>query len=289
MASRLPPLLEPYLHLPPQTSLILLTGVLGSSTNWLAHRYLYSLLSPRSVTNPEEHGSDQADTGDIDVILVSFLRDYTFWKEGLGRLGVDLDASTRRGRLVYVDGLGALFQPSLARGAKAPSGSGAGRRVLSAATPNELRKGLEDAISHLNSKMTTTNPKIVLIIDQLDVFLAATGENISAQVLHETLLDIRENVHSTIVTLSADEPLISSQTTLLEREHAAFVISITHGAHMVIGLRMLDTGTAKDVSGVLRITCGGQYDQDKENVVDERELLYFVGGDGSVRVFERGQ
>ncbi|RYP53246.1 hypothetical protein DL768_001750 [Monosporascus sp. mg162] len=263
MASRLPPLLEPYLHLPPETSLILLTGVLGSSTNWLAHRYLYSLLSPRSVANPEEHGSDQADTGDIDVILVSFLRDYTFWKEGLGRLGVDLDVSTRRGRLVYVDGLGALFQPSHAHGAKAPSGSGAGKRVLSGPTPNELRKGLEDAISHLKSKITSVNPKIVLIIDQLDLFLAATGENLSAQALHETLLDIRE--------------------------HAAFALSIAHGAHMVMGLRMLDTGTAKDVSGVLRITCGGQHDQATENVADERELLYFVGGDGGVRVFERGQ
>ncbi|RYP66141.1 hypothetical protein DL770_008859 [Monosporascus sp. CRB-9-2] len=270
MASRLPPLLEPYLHLPPETSLILLTGVLGCSTNWLAHRYLYSLLSARSVANPEEHGSDQADTGDTGVILVSFLRDYTFWKEGLGRLGVDLDASTRTGRFVYVDGLGTLFQPSLAHGAKAPSGSGAGRRVLSAPAPSELRKGLEDAISHLKSKITSVNPKIVLIIDQLDLFLAATGENLSAQALHETLLDIRE-------------------TTLLEKEHAAFALSIAHGAHMVMGLRMLDTGTAKDVSGVLRITCGGQYDQETENVVDERELLYFVGGDGGVRVFERGQ
>ncbi|RYP74309.1 hypothetical protein DL769_004053 [Monosporascus sp. CRB-8-3] len=289
MASRLPPLLEPYLHLPPETSLILLTGVLGSSTNWLAHRYLHSLLSPRSVANPEEHGSDQADTGNISVILVSFLRDYTFWKEGLGRLGVDLDASTRRGRFAYVDGLGALFQPSLAHRGKAPSGSIAGRRVLSAPTLNELRKGLEDAISFLKSKITTVNPKIVLVIDQLDLFLAATGENLSAQALHETLLDIRENVHSTIVTLSADEPLISSQTTLLEKEHAAFALSIAHSAHMVIGLRMLDTGTAKDVSGVLRITRGGQYDQETENAVDERELLYFVGGDGGVRVFERGQ
>ncbi|RYP23710.1 hypothetical protein DL765_001006 [Monosporascus sp. GIB2] len=273
MASRLPPLLEPYLHLPPETSLILLTGVLGSSTNWLAHRYLYSLLSPRSVANPEEHRSDQADTGDIDVILVSFLRDYTFWKEGLGRLGVDLDASTMRRRFVYVDGLGALFQPSLAHGAKVPSGSGAGRRVLPAPTPNGLRIGLEDAISHLKSKITSVAPKIVLIIDQPDLFLAATGENLSAQALHDMLLDIRE--------VSGAEGAHYE----LGQIHA----SCSHGAHMVMGLRMLDTGTAKDVSGVLRITCGGQYDQETENAVDERELLYFVGGDGGVRVFERGQ
>ncbi len=96
-------------------------------------------------------------------------------------------------------------------------------------------------------------------------------------------------MYSTIITLSADEPLISPQTTLVEREHAAFILSIAHDAHLITSLRMLDTGTAKDVSGVLRVTRGGQYDEDPENIIDERELLYFVGGDGYVRVFERGQ
>lgn len=51
---------------------------------------------------------------------------------------------------------------------------------------------------------------------------------------------------------------------------------------------MLDTGTAKDVSGVLRVTPGGEDDM-SGTVVEDRELLYFIGGDGNVRVFERGQ
>lgn len=98
-------------------------------------------------------------------------------------------------------------------------------------------------------------------------------------------------MHATIVTLSADEPLISPQSTHLEKEHAAFALSVAHDARLVVGLRMLDTGTAKDVSGVLRITAGGQHDNHEESgdAVEERELLYFVGGDGGVRVFERGQ
>ena len=50
-----------------------------------------------------------------------------------------------------------------------------------------------------------------------------------------------------------------------------------------MGLRLLDTGTAKDISGVLRVTRGPQGDD-----LEEKELLYFVGGDGGVRVFERG-
>ena len=97
-------------------------------------------------------------------------------------------------------------------------------------------------------------------------------------------------MHATVVTLSADEPLISPQSTRLEREHAAFALSVAHDARLVLALRMLDTGTAKDVSGVLRITAGGQHDEEEAgDDVEERELLYFVGGDGAVRVFERGQ
>lgn len=89
--------------------------------------------------------------------------------------------------------------------------------------------------------------------------------------------------------MSADDPLILSQTTRLEKEHAAFALSMAHDAYLVMGLRMLDTGTAKDVSGVLRITSGGQYEEEPEHIVEEQELLYFVGSDGGVRVFERGQ
>lgn len=86
--------------------------------------------------------------------------------------------------------------------------------------------------------------------------------------------------------MSADEPLVSAQTTNLEKEHAAFVLSLAHEAEAVISLRLLDTGTAKDVSGVVRITAGGG---NLDRVIEEHEYLYHVGGDGVVKVFERGQ
>lgn len=79
--------------------------------------------------------------------------------------------------------------------------------------------------------------------------------------------------------MSADDPLLHTQTTALEKEHAAFVLGQAHAAERVVSLRMLDTGTARDVSGVVRITGEGEA---------EGEWLYFVGGDGGVRVFERG-
>ncbi len=117
-----------------------------------------------------------------------------------------------------------------------------------------------------------------------------------------------QHVHSTIITASADAPLLqlSSQTqnaappTPLETNHAAFVVNMAHLARFIMSLRMLDTGTARDVSGVMRVTRGaddGMEDNDNDNDkrtkgtevdVEERELLYFIGGDGGVSVFERG-
>lgn len=63
-----------------------------------------------------------------------------------------------------------------------------------------------------------------------------------------------------------------------------------------MGVRALETGAARDVSGVLRITRGGGWgwEEDGEGEGEgmgmgrEVELLYLVGRDGNVKVFERG-
>lgn len=77
MPPKVPALLEP--HVPgvatEQGSLTVLTGVQGSTTNWLVLRYLVSLL--------QQQEQQQEDTG---VVLASFMRDYAFWKDGATRL-----------------------------------------------------------------------------------------------------------------------------------------------------------------------------------------------------------
>jgi hypothetical protein len=71
--NRTPPLLEPYLRLPSEGSQLLLTGVLDSSPNWLVTRLLRSAFTSSAETeSPEEQ--------DVTVVLVSWLRDYDFWK-----------------------------------------------------------------------------------------------------------------------------------------------------------------------------------------------------------------
>lgn len=80
--------------------------------------------------------------------------------------------------------------------------------------------------------------------------------------------------------VNADSALVSRNACRLEKENAAFVMTLAHQATNVTSLRMLDTGLAKDVSGVLRITgAGGGW---------EREVLYHIK-DSSVEVFNRGQ
>lgn len=107
MSSRIPPLLEPYLALPPEASLILLTSVLGAGSNWLVLRYLYSYLrGPGSAADEAKGG-----TG---VVLVSFLRDGAFWRDGAARLvrsppfssHVDTLLRQERWHLLIEDGTG---------------------------------------------------------------------------------------------------------------------------------------------------------------------------------------
>jgi elongator complex protein 6 len=109
MTSRIPLLLEPYLSLPPEASLILLTSVLGASTNWLVLRFLYNALAApttgtqlgarRDTDGIGKTGEDGDWKGEEEgegtrVVLASFLRDLTFWREG-GRRLVSLGNSGR--------------------------------------------------------------------------------------------------------------------------------------------------------------------------------------------------
>ncbi|KAM7220047.1 hypothetical protein V8F06_004561 [Rhypophila decipiens] len=407
----IPHLLDPYLR-PTETTtsdeaephLSIATSVLGASTNWLILRYLYAFLKQQQQPPTQQQqresespagGSEEDEPTTTNVILVSFLRDYSFWKENAGRIGLDLDSLARAGRFGFVDGLGVgLFHyspppfseggpgvgnnnssirgslpvvtggtaggpgvgvgvgrvpgvqllpsrglnpiappgrqppPGAIRGGGAPAtprgpapvlGGGDGGRippsttttgaaasqrsstaqaasktsssssVLTNPTISHLRQVISDAIQKITSQKKKS--KLVLVIDQLDFLLAAAagGGDISSLSVRDLLLDLRETADTTILTFSADQPLIDEQTTTLEKEHANFVLSLLHEASLVLSLRLLDTGVAKDVSGVLRITAGSGAGGGTSAAVEENEYLYHVRGDGSVRVFERGQ
>lgn len=102
------------------------------------------------------------------------------------------------------------------------------------------------------------------------------------------------------MAVSADSPLIHNasefahhRATPLEKEHAAFAVGLAHRAQMVVQLRNLETGAARDVSGVLRASKGGAWSDDgstdTETNWEEKEVLYFIQRDGSLNVFGRGE
>lgn len=197
---------------------------------------------------------------------------------------------------------------------------------LTAPTLSHLETTIQKAQARLNPSSTK---RILLIIDAPDLLLAAADPQLSASTddaitpttLASTLLALRSTTHATVLSLSADTPLVtaavdaisqhnapasisaaSGHHTPLEAAHAAFLVGQAHVADWVLSLRLLDTGFATDVSGVLRITRGdngGEEDESEDGAVDgvdtseerrkeEKEVLYYVGGDGNVRVFERG-
>jgi elongator complex protein 6 len=80
----------------------------------------------------------------------------------------------------------------------------------------------------------------------------------------------------------------------LDVAQKAFVVGLGHQANLLMQLRPLDTGVAKDVSGILRVTRGSMMGEDEEEEVSdmvwkETEVLYHVRGDGVVRLWERGE
>ena len=223
MASRIPHLLEPYLNLPEEAALVVLTGVLGASTNWLVLRHLHALLKqqpPSSTTsNSPRNGNENRDGGggggEVAVLLVSFLRDFTFWKENLSRLGIDLETAARRGRFGYVDGLSGLFtplppQPPLGQGQGPQQGRQGWRCVLTSAAAGDIGRMVLEGVEQLKRSSSTAGApgtgetrerKVVVVIDGLDFVLAAASspgpgagqqEPTTAMAIKEMLMELRE-------------------------------------------------------------------------------------------------
>ncbi|KAI9769437.1 MAG: hypothetical protein M1840_004139 [Geoglossum simile] len=257
--TRIPLKLEPYVRIPPKFSLTLLTSVLGASTNWLVLRFLHSALAAPLAAIDNNTAATKGDSNgynEYTVLLTSFLRDKNFWVEGARRIGLDLGREERKGRWRFVDGL-------------ALGGEGVKREL----EPRTATAAGEDG-----------GGKAVVVVDAVDWMVVEHGNESGVE---EWLGEVMSmpSTYTTILTLSADRPLLSpAPTTPLEISHTALLTSLAHRADYVVSLRLLDSGIARDVSGVLRVTNGGG---EEGTGVEEGEFLYWVGGDGGVRVWER--
>ncbi|KAJ5111124.1 hypothetical protein N7532_001659 [Penicillium argentinense] len=332
----LPHLLVPYLSDQTDSSLTLISSILGATSNWLVLRFLHAALSSSSSPHMPIGVEDQYDGKKRKVVLVSFMRGWEFWKSEAKRLGLDLTRLSSKQQFTFVDGLSELFSlpqntktrlPAQHAGAPARtalplrSQSAVPDRMPPQATPADqtssrgstepIAKKLHfsgHGITALNAlgrdiqtviekQKISQDDEILLIIDQPDLLLASTGPSqaIGATEMMNWLTGLQLDVHSTVLTLAADSPLLHNASASsnqmanpTEAEHAAFSIGLAHRARSVMQLRTLETGAARDVSGVLRISRGGGWTVGDDNL-DERELLFYIQRDGGVRVFGRGE
>lgn len=194
--------------------------------------------------------------------------------------GLDLGLLTHQNRFTYIDGLTGIL-PNL------PS--------TTPRTPRLKSHSLHDLTAALTTTTPTTPPPSpsaplhTLIIDGLD-FILASQPDITTLQLHALIADLRTRFANVVVTAAADSPLlhnVEASATGLEIEHGVFVRSLAHQSRWVFQLRPLETGFAKDVTGVVQISRGGG--DGGESELSEGEWLYQVRGDGNVRVWGRGE
>ncbi|KAF2477290.1 uncharacterized protein BDR25DRAFT_321690 [Lindgomyces ingoldianus] len=165
-----------------------------------------------------------------------------------------------------------------------------------------LSSTISSAIAYLQPPSTTTK-KILLILDSPSILLATSPSpstsTLTSSTLCSTLLTLQTNppypASHILVHLNADTPLLSPSSPLEIDEHN-LLVKLAHMSTRICSCRVLDTGVARDVSGVLGVTQNrvrgglvlGMLEGEDEESTKGRELLYLVKGDGSVRVFERG-
>lgn len=218
-----------------------------------------------------------------------------------------------------VPGRGPPPSSSVERGGNAPRSQtelGITKKLRFSGRGTEALDALERDITSVIQQYKSSggeSEELLLILDQPDFLLAATGPTmgIGATEMAEWVTGLQQvralspkptskancpkHVHATVLALAADSPLIHNASTSenqmatpIETEHAAFAIGLAHRARSVMQLRTLETGAARDVSGVLRISRGGGWSV-AEDSLDERELLYYIQRDGGVKVFGRGE
>ncbi|OAG34052.1 hypothetical protein AYO21_11798 [Fonsecaea monophora] len=277
----------------------------------------------------------------LPVIFASFLRPLTLWVELGKKIGLDIQSLLRSRKIIYIDSLSYSQspRPSVSGGGS----SSAGDPSLSPTTRlKSLALGdVQDALSSgLKSLSTTTSPspsvsslslsrtpaprlpptstlptqlpettKPLIILDGID-YLAASQPFLPIISVQAFLSTLRTQSRALILTCSADAPLLriaastNEEGTPLERNHAHLVTAMAHQSRWVFQLRGLDTGSAKDVSGVVRASKGGGYEGNENDEhapsttqrrsgdgddLDDAEWLYQLKGDGSVRVWGRGE
>jgi elongator complex protein 6 len=177
-----------------------------------------------------------------------------------------------------------------------------GHHVLKSLDLEHVKTTITSAVTSLASSTPTQSAqrKTFIVLDNPDLLLAL-NPSINPLVLASLNATLHKlpSVSHILVHIQSDNPLLSLSTPPqpLEISHHNLLVKLGHMSRRILGVRVLDTGVARDVSGVVRITEQSigwlelGLEDETTNAVDGgrgKEFLYQIKGDGSVRVFDRG-
>lgn len=157
---------------------------------------------------------------------------------------------------------------------------------------SDVRAAIELALQMATT--ASSQQRTTIIIDSIDFALAQEPE-MDPFKLQQFLASIRSPIVSLILSCNADTPLLYTDVeaaTTLEKHQRGFLASMAHQSCWVFQIRGLDTGIAKDVTGVLRVSHGGSDEltsRETSNQLSDREWLYRLKSDASISIWLRGE
>ena len=236
--------------------LILVTQILSYSANWLLLRFVQHALQVGSAHDDQSHPVNR-------VILCSFIHGPSFWTRALARLRVDVKKASTDGSLLIIDAL---------------------REERFENTFLEVQKAADDG---------TAGSETIVILNGVDVVLASTEGDAVPLLAHINSIQRRARAVICALHVDIDLGMKPDRNTLgempIERQHRTLVFGLASNARMIMSVRGLDTGVAKDVSGVMTVTRGPEDWDEVRKEVEEGEWLYFIRSDGGVDIFRRGE
>ncbi len=276
--------------------LSLITSIEGVNPSWLINTLIESIIYDSCSLNRGLRKNDELKlshkTRGIPIIIISFINDFNYFKKNLIKFGIDLDKLN--GKIIIIDCLTNLFM-------KIDNDGIRGNGIQNNYKPgpfqdiDDLFKQLYTIISKLTpTSSNSNNNKPAIILEAPDILLSSNLFN-SKQLL-KLMFSLQKVSSSLYVSLNIDEELIDidkhPEQTSIEFQQYDFLVHMIHRASLIIGLKPLETGRAKDVTGILRISRGTvplsiDENDEKINEIQEREYFYLVNGDAQVQLFFR--
>jgi len=234
----------------------LITHAQGTSPSWLVNLLIENSLYGTCVINHEKNQTRQIRA---DTVVISFLHDYEHYEKDLKRNGIEINDNQQ---FHFIDLFTDLFSKI--------------------STTESVIKMFDQLVSQIKN---LPNQKKMIFLEGIEFLLAATSIS-SIQLLNQ-INKLNKLSNAIFVISSTDKELIDvsqSNQNLPEFKTLDFIIRLMHRSNIVLGLRPLETGRAKDITGTLTISKGTV--PFESLVVSEKEYLFFINRE-STKLFYR--